>query len=102
MMTKPIRDAADRRYPYIGYALKCTFCFIGWSSLALTGVYMPKLFSMLFRAELNLHGFNILTAVNFTVSWLALWGFSTWIYVKTWPTLKKNAPKVRIKMSERG
>jgi len=84
------RRALDRCWPKIGYAAKCTFCMIGWTSLVAVVVYRPLLLSQLFA---------VFWLADVTVSWFALWGVSVLCYRILWPFLKKNAPKMRIHFS---
>jgi hypothetical protein len=93
LMTKPIRDKADRKIPYAGYALKCTFCMAGWSALVSVVFYTPDTFKAAFNSSV--------WAADFLVGWLVLWGMATYLYTKTWPAIEKYAPKMRIKLSKR-
>jgi hypothetical protein len=88
LMMEPVRNAIDRKHPWIGFAIKCTHCEIGWTSLVLVALYKPYILSVLFNS-----GF---WPIDYVVSSTALWGLGTFIYKVTWPFLEKNAPKMRV------
>ncbi|MDO8600568.1 MAG: hypothetical protein Q7R73_03035 [bacterium] len=99
VMTEPVRKYCDRIHPWTGYASKCAFCLIGWSSMVLTFLYRPLIFRYLFDILWNIGGWNIFSILNFLVSWGALWGLGTFWYIIIWPFLEKHAPKIKINWS---
>lgn len=97
IMLERVRMACDRKYPgSLGYAIKCTFCTMGWTSLGLTLAYQPQLLERLFGQSAPLAGLHLLSILNSAVSWIALWSLATLWYRHTWPFLQKNAPKMRV------
>jgi len=85
LMLDKFRVFVDRRWPYVGYALKCGFCTAGWIALIVTVFTNVSL--SLFNNEI----------AGFFIRWFSLWGMATLWYVLVWPTLKEYAPKLRLK-----
>lgn len=99
VLFEPLRRAVDRRFPKVGYALKCPLCMIGWTALPLVIFYRPEICTILFSASSIWIGFWVVDAA---VSWLAIWKIGSKSYEKSWPFLEKHAPKMRIAWSARG
>ena len=95
-MLEGARRSIDRKNRWVGYAMKCAFCVVGWSAFLFTLLYRPTLLRFLFSDEWYFYGVDWFVLPNFIVSWFSLWGLATLWYRHLWPFLEKNAPKMRV------
>ena len=98
VMLESMRQVVDRKFRWVGYALKCAFCMIGWISLFYLIFYTPVFLKHLFSgARPESFGAGIFQWVDFVTGWLVLWAVGTLYYRVVWPFLFKNAPKMRVR-----
>lgn len=90
-----IRKKIDLWDPNIGFAVKCTYCLMGWTTIPVLIFYYIYTGSHFFFGY-TAFGINIIFPLDFIFSWLVVWSIEALYYERIWAFLLTVAPKKRI------